>query len=34
MIDQGKLVFDGPTSKLGARQDMETQFHHLTGFTA
>lgn len=34
MIDQGKLVFDGPTSELGARQDMETRFHQLTRFTA
>jgi ABC-2 type transport system ATP-binding protein len=34
MIDQGRLVFDGPTSQLGARQDMETRFHQLTKFTA
>ena len=34
MIDQGRLVFDGPTSELGARQDMETRFHQLTKFTA
>lgn len=34
MIDQGRLVFDGPTSELGARQDMETRFHQLTNFTA
>jgi len=34
MIDQGRLVFDGPTSELGARQDMETRFHQLTHFTA
>lgn len=34
VIDQGRLVFDGPTSELGVRQDMETQFHTLTGFHA
>lgn len=34
LIDQGRLVFDGPTSQLGLRHDMETQFHKLTGFAA
>ncbi|MFM7739680.1 MAG: ABC transporter ATP-binding protein, partial [Planctomycetota bacterium] len=34
LIDQGRMVFDGPTSELGARQDMETRFHQLTKFTA
>lgn len=32
MIDQGQLVFDGPTVDLGDRGSMERRFHELTGF--
>ncbi len=32
MIDQGAIVFDGPTAELGNRESMERQFHELTGF--
>lgn len=34
MIDQGRLVFDGPTAELGNRELMERKFHELTGFKA
>lgn len=34
LINQGRLVFDGPISDMGERQAMESKFHSLTGFVA
>jgi len=32
LINQGKLVFDGPLEDIGGRESMEQHFHNLTGF--
>ena len=32
LIDQGRIVFDGPTQDMGDRQRMEHRFHELTKF--
>lgn len=32
LIDKGKIVFDGPREKMGAREAMENEFHQLTKF--
>ncbi len=34
LIDQGKIVFDGPLNEMGVRNEMEQKFHQLTNFTA
>ena len=34
MIDQGRLVVDGPTDELGDRKELESSFHKLTNFSA
>ena len=34
LINLGKIVFDGPVSDMGRRDQMENMFHELTGFTA
>ena len=34
LIDQGKIVFDGPIQDMGERSEMEKKFHHLTKFAA
>ena len=33
MIDQGRLVYDGPTNELGDRKELESSFHKLTKFS-
>lgn len=32
LIDQGKIVFDGPIKEMGHREAMAHRFHELTGF--
>lgn len=32
MINQGRIVFDGPLEEMGGRDQMENRFHSLTGF--
>lgn len=32
LINEGRIVFDGPTSDMGQRSEMENKFHSLTGF--
>lgn len=32
LINAGRIVFDGPTTDLGQREQMESRFHRLTGF--
>lgn len=32
LIDQGKIVFDGPINDMGQREAMADRFHDLTGF--
>lgn len=32
LINLGKIVFDGPVSEMGRRDQMENKFHELTGF--
>lgn len=34
LINEGKIVFDGPRSEMGELQYMERNFHRLTGFSA
>lgn len=34
MINKGRIVFDGPVTDMGRRDEMENKFHDLTGFTA
>lgn len=31
LINEGKIVFDGPTDEMGNRDNMETRFRELTG---
>jgi len=33
MINKGRVVFDGPVSEMGRRDEMENRFHELTGFS-
>ncbi len=33
LINTGRIVFDGPVSEMGRRDEMENRFHELTGFT-
>jgi ABC-2 type transport system ATP-binding protein len=33
MIDQGQIVYDGPTAEVGEREAMANRFHELTGFS-
>ncbi|MBL8853755.1 MAG: ATP-binding cassette domain-containing protein [Planctomycetaceae bacterium] len=32
LINEGRIVFDGPLSEMGAAQQLERSFHSLTGF--
>ncbi len=32
LINEGRVVFDGPLETMGERNQMERQFHQLTGF--
>lgn len=32
LIDEGKIVFDGPIDEMGQRAEMERKFHQLTQF--
>lgn len=32
LIDNGKIVYDGPMKEMGDRHGMESKFHSLTGF--
>ncbi len=34
LINEGRIVYDGPKQQLGDRQQMETRFHELTHFAA
>ena len=34
LIDEGKIVFDGPINEMGHREAMASRFHDLTGFKA
>ncbi len=34
LINEGRLVFDGPLAEMGAREQLESSFHRLTGFSA
>ncbi len=34
LINMGRIVFDGPVSEMGRRDQMENRFHELTGFTS
>lgn len=34
LINQGRLVFDGPTQELGDRTKLESSFHSLTNFAS
>ena len=33
LINQGRIVFDGPVDEMGQRDKMENKFHELTGFS-
>ncbi len=33
VINLGKVVFDGPVEEMGRREEMESRFHSLTGFS-
>ncbi len=33
LINQGRIVFDGPVDEMGQRDQMENKFHELTGFS-
>lgn len=32
LINEGRVVFDGPLASMGQRERMEVEFHKLTGF--
>ena len=32
LINEGTIVFDGPITEMGQRNEMENKFHELTGF--
>lgn len=34
LVNEGRVVFDGPMQEMGQRDEMETRFHQLTGFRA
>lgn len=34
LINEGRVVFDGPLQAMGERDRMEAQFHKLTGFAS
>jgi ABC-2 type transport system ATP-binding protein len=34
LINEGRVVFDGPLEQMGERDRMEAQFHKLTGFAS
>jgi ABC-2 type transport system ATP-binding protein len=34
LINEGRVVFDGPMKEMGQREQMESQFHKLTGFAS
>jgi ABC-2 type transport system ATP-binding protein len=34
LINEGRIVFDGPMDGMGHREQMEKQFHKLTGFAS
>lgn len=34
LINEGRLVFDGPLAEMGERDKLEASFHRLTGFSA
>jgi hypothetical protein len=31
LINEGRIVFDGPTAEMGSRQSLDKRFHELTG---
>jgi ABC-type uncharacterized transport system ATPase subunit len=33
LINQGRIVFDGPTTELKSKSGLESSFHSLTGFS-
>jgi ABC-2 type transport system ATP-binding protein len=33
LINEGRLVFDGPLNQMGTRDALESSFHRLTGFS-
>ncbi len=34
LINEGRIVFDGPRSEMGSHEQLERSFHTLTGFVA